>query len=570
MNESENNQYPGEGVGFISLIQKQASSMLRVSEQTRTLLEQLYRLQTDRSWFGGTSRTAQTIALLDRIAEQRESVCVPVIARCLFSPSTEVRIAACRAIHHILAPLPPDDLLLLSGVIGWSWGWYVSDAWDNLKPTDIASLVADALCRSTILGFASFHRNGYVRHEAVRLLSGIHGGSELPFLLIRQNDWVEPISADAREAVRSRLKDDNLPAFLRCLPLVVHLLKFRRHDHSQVVHQVVEMLLPPDKDDSLKEVLRSSNRDVRREVLRIALDLDGEHQPRIVGHGLDSTDAVVRYWCASRVRHCWSLEKMPEMIQRLQQDRYMPVRREGMSLEAEVHPERSQEVWQRALLDWNASIRDLARFHLQKMPGFNGAEFYRHWLATKGPSLPAISGLGETGDSSDLALLRGFLTSHLSGWRRAAIRGLAALGKEAVAPELAGCLHDESPGVVREAGRKLVPLVNSVPGEMLLKVVLEGDSEQAKQTALRLIFEKGKWDSLPWLIRAADHRDASVAKKAQSFIEAWFTPPLCNRVFSRPSPSEQQAIDEAVSAKKASWPKPFLDKLEGWLNDRWT
>jgi len=511
--------------------------MLRVSEQTRTLLEQLYRLQTDRSWFGGTGRAAQTAALLDRIAEQRESVSIPVIARCLFSPSAEVRIAARRALHLILAPLSPDDLLHLSGVIGWSWGWYVSDAWDRLKPTDVASLVADPLCRSTVLGFVSFHRNGYVRHEAVRLLSRIHDGSELPFLLIRQNDWVKPISADAREAVRSRLKDDNLPAFLRCLPLVVHLLKLRRHDHSQVVHQVVEMLLPPDKDDSLKEVLRSSNRDVRREILRIALDLDGEHQTRVVSRGLDSTDAVARYWSACRVRRRRPLENTPQIIQRLQQDRYMPVRREGMSLEAEVHPDRSQEVWQRALLDVNASIRDLARFHLQKVSGFNGAEFYRHWLATKGPSIAAISGLGETGDSSDLALLRGFLKSDLPSWRQTAVRGLAALGKEAVAPELAGCLRDESTGVIREAGSKLTPLVNSVPGEMLLDIVWEGNSEQARQTALRLIFEKGKWDGLPWLIRAADHRDASVAKKAQSFIES-----LCEKAFGTLENSGSQAL----------------------------
>jgi len=257
------------------------------------------------------------------------------------------------------------------------------------------------------------------------------------------------------------------------------------------------------------------------------------------------------------------------MIQRLQQDSYMPVRREGLSLEADAHPERSQSVWRRAMLDLNASIRDLARFHLQKTPSFNAAAFYREWLAANGPSLAAICGLGETGNASDLPTLRGFLTSLLPAWRRATVRGLAALGKEVVAPELVGCLRDESPGVIREAGRKLVPLLTSVPGELLLKVVLEGESEQARQTALRLIFEKGKWDSIPWLIRAADHRDESVATSAQSFIEAWFMPPLCNRVFTRPSPSKRKVIEEAVSAKKESLPRPFLAKLEGWLAGRW-
>lgn len=540
--------------------------MLRVSEQTQRLLEQLYQLLTARSWFGKKSRASETISLVDQVAERGEAVAVSVIARCLFSTLEEVRKAACRAIHRILAPLPPDDLLGLSGVIGWSWGWWVSDAWDKLQPSDVDSLIADPSCRSTLLGFVSFHRNGYVRHEAVRLLSGVHDGSELPYLLIRQNDWVQPISSDAREAVLRRLKDANLPAFLRCLSLVVHLLHFRRRDLSSMVQEVIGMLQKPENDSSLADVLRSTDRDVRREVCRISLNLDGEHQSRVVAHGLASTDAVVRYWCACKVRHCFPLASIDEFIARLQRDSYMPVRREGLSLEADAHPEKCQRVWQGAMLDLNASIRDLARFHLLKSPEFNAAGFYRDWLVANGPSLAAVYGLAETGDASDLPRLRGFLTSPLPAWRRAAVRGLAILGKESVVPELVGCLRDVSPGVIREAGRKLVPLRNSVPGEMLLSVVLEGESDHAKQMALRLIFEKGKWDSLPWLIRAADHRDGTVAKNARSFIEAWFSPPLCNRVFTKPSPSERLLIEEAVSAKKESLPKPFLEKLIGWLN----
>jgi hypothetical protein len=425
-------------------MKKQALSMLRVSEQTKKLLEQLYQLQSARSWFGQGSRDAATIALLERIADQRVPVSVPVIARCLFFSSQEVRKATCKAIHRILDPLPPDELLHLSGVIGWSWGWYVSDAWDKLQPAEVASLIADPSCRSTLLGFVSFHRNGYVRHEAVRLLSSIHDGSELPFLLIRQNDWVKPISTEARDAVQSRVNDANLPAFLRCLPLVIHLLKFGRHDHSSMVRQIIKMLLKVENDTALAEVLLSQDREVRREVCRIALNLEGEHQARIVAHGLGSTDAVVRYWCACKVRHCWPLGSIDEIIQRLQRDRYMPVRREGLSLEADAYPERSQIVWQRAMLDSNVSIRYLARFHLQKVPGFNAAAFYRKWLDTNGPSLLAICSLGETGDASDLPMLRQFLTCPLPGWRRAAIRGLAALGKEAVAAELVGCLRDEA------------------------------------------------------------------------------------------------------------------------------
>ena len=403
--------------------------MLRQSEQTQKLLEQLYPLQTACSSFVGKSIATQTIALVQRIAEQGEAAAVPGIARSLFSELEDVRKEARRAIHQLLAPLAPTDLLHLSVVSDRSYGWWISAAWDQLQPADVTSLIADDSYRSTLLGLVSFHRNGYVRHEAVRLLAGIADGSELPFLLIRQNDWVNPISTEARAAVQSRLENANLPAFLRCLPLIVHLLQVRRHDQSSMVHRVVAMLLQPEQDVTLAEVLRSSNRDVRREVCRLAINLSGEHQPRVVLHGLGSPDAVMRYWCACKVRDCFSLEALDEIIPRLQQDRYMPVRRESWLLAASVHPESSQSVWQRAMLDVNASIRNLARFHLQKVLNFNAAGFYRDQLAAKGPTPAMIYGLGETGDASDLPTLRGILTSRLPGWRRAAIRGLAALGK---------------------------------------------------------------------------------------------------------------------------------------------
>src|SRR5579872_1118675 len=95
--------------------------------------------------------------------------------------------------------------------------------------------------RSSMLGYASFHRNGYVRHEAIRLLAQIEDGSELPFLLIRQNDWVQPIAGEARTAVESRLTEAYLPNFVKNFALVVRLLGFSRHELAGEVRHVIEL-----------------------------------------------------------------------------------------------------------------------------------------------------------------------------------------------------------------------------------------------------------------------------------------------------------------------------------------
>lgn len=71
---------------------------------------------------------------------------------------------------------------------------YCHDAFYNIRPEQVQSIARDEATRTAVLGVLSNHHNGYVREEAVRLLSQVTDGSELPYLLVRQNDWVAPIS----------------------------------------------------------------------------------------------------------------------------------------------------------------------------------------------------------------------------------------------------------------------------------------------------------------------------------------------------------------------------------------
>jgi hypothetical protein len=88
-----------------------------------------------------------------------------------------------------------------------------------------------------------------------------------------------------------------------------------------------------------------------------------------------------------------------------------------------------------------------------------------------------------------------------------------------------------------------------------------------RDTALRLINAMGKWTSLPWLIRASGHGDCLTADLAEGLVEAWFTPPGCNRVFTRPLHHEKQAIIEALEESRREMEQTFVRKLEMWLKE---
>jgi hypothetical protein len=199
------------------------------------------------------------------------------------------------------------------------------------------------------------------------------------------------------------------------------------------------------------------------------------------------------------------------------------------------------------------------------MGPFDAAAFYRRVIADNGISLPAVSGLAECGDETDLSFLRSLLTNPQPRFRRVAIRGIARIVREGAVNDLVRLLRDSSPSVVREAKRQLEEFLSDVPGESLFAIVNEASKEHARRCAVQLIFDKGKWQSLHWLIRIAFQADETVASMARRFIEAWFSPPLCNKVFTKPSAIEKKGIDEAMDGLRTSLNDSFVEKVQEWL-----
>jgi hypothetical protein len=147
------------------------------------------------------------------------------------------------------------------------------------------------------------------------------------------------------------------------------------------------------------------------------------------------------------------------------------------------------------------------------------------------------------------------------------VRAFAKVGGESALPDLLRYLQDDSPAVIREVRKHLEASASSLDGEWLCRVATEDDRQHVREMAIRLINARGKWGSLPWLIRASVQRELSTAEFAQGLVEAWFTPPGCNRVFTTPSRHERQAIVEALHDARRQMDQTFLRKLDLWLKD---
>ncbi len=108
--------------------------------------------------------------------------------------------AAAEAIARLSAKVPPHRLPGLDEELRW-WPGYLRELdagpWRDIGPDDLVRFERFGPGGQGLLRAASAHWNGFVRQAAVERLAREADGAELPFLLVRLNDWVWQVRSAA-------------------------------------------------------------------------------------------------------------------------------------------------------------------------------------------------------------------------------------------------------------------------------------------------------------------------------------------------------------------------------------
>ncbi|MCP4173416.1 MAG: hypothetical protein GY758_21880 [Fuerstiella sp.] len=245
---------------------------------------QLQKVKTTKPWFFRTNQEKTIQSLLQRIGATGEAAALPCVARFLSNSNTEIQKTARSIVRTLLPQLSSCELMHVGELLNSSYGWHTADSWDDITPSEIAGIAGkpgeDG--HVAVLGLMTFHRNGYVRHEAVRQLSTLFDGTEFRFLLIRQNDWVEPIAEDAQAAVAARLVDAKVPVLENSLEIIFRLASLRRYDHRETIIRTIDVVLREGNHSALRRIVNSPSRTVRRQIVRLGLEKAGDHRCRLV------------------------------------------------------------------------------------------------------------------------------------------------------------------------------------------------------------------------------------------------------------------------------------------------
>lgn len=469
-------------------------------------------------------------------------------------------------IHQIISELPPLELAMLDQRVRSSWTsykYYDLNNWQSLRPSDVGRLAQSKFAIS-LVGLASFHFSGYVREAAVNELALQRTGKELPFLLIRLNDWVAEVRAAAGRVVRERIAPDYAVHFLASIRLVLRLRACGRVDR-QFVDNICDLLKRPECKEVLRNGTTSNDKTVRRISFQLAAESDPATRSSIVRTLMTDLDATARSWAVRHFLPEVTPDELPSVIEPMFNDSYMPVRRDALWAVATKRPDLAAAPLRRALLDGHVSMRETARQFLAVANIADARAFYIEAIeqGVDAQRFAAICGLGETGKPSDVPLLSVFLQSSTTKLRRAAVCALGRLDTKGSLVKLVGFLSDDKPSVSGEAMKALLSNVRQIAREDLEVLVVTGKSFHSRRNALTLLLHTSKWHKLPALLNACADADPKLAGLATRALRDWFV--TYNRSFAEPTQVDFEKIQSVLAKVELKLPPGAADELRACL-----
>jgi len=282
-----------------------------------------------------------------------------------------------------------------------------------------------------VIKLGTFMADGYGRQECMERLGSTQGA--LPFLILRMNDWVEPIQESAFILAKERLNACSLHELLCALPILEKIESARRRDADRL-HLL---------KDQMGGVLGQRFGEVKQEELCAVFGAGSDSFVRNASCRFVNQNPVLEQ---EQMEHLLSLEKAAYGKRLLIQgifryygcdskklDSYLASKSAVVRYQALCYCfETLQDAWEgleKMLMDPSKRIREYAAYILVKHRKMDITAFYLHALQRQ-VSGTALLGIGENGTKQELAVVIPFLENADERIRKAAFIAYGRLAME--------------------------------------------------------------------------------------------------------------------------------------------
>lgn len=486
---------------------------------------------------------------------------IPTIFELLLSSSIELKLRTTKVLYkyirllNILELSKLDNLFRERTSLDWSYDWR-NESPDNLLTSDMTE--EESLI---ILGLCSFHPNGYFREKAIDLLNQRGSGKELPFLLIRCNDWVSEVREKAIKYVECHLTHNYVKYIVINLPLIFKLKNTKRNDQSKIFEQVVQILSQKESFPFLEEGTKSNISKIRYFCYQIIIYSKVYNKELLLNYLKLEKEPHPRHLLFNELIRDISEDEFNLYYPTLRKDNFPMIRAKVLEKYYAFFPDESIMELESGLLDKSGTIRSIARFLLSKQNKSDFASFYIRMLEFNQFVRGALLGLGEVGKKEHVELIIPFISHSSVSIVKAAIRALSLLNGENHKGDFVGLLDSKHKGISKVARRSLSTVYYNDMKCSLYYLYKETKYEHTKYNTVLLLSSLPKWDSIIYIIEFyVNKADSEISKLGKAKLTNWIE--NFNRTFDSPTMEQIVSINKTLAKYSRMLEKRELREIE--------
>jgi len=486
--------------------------------------------------------------ILASLVEENDLTKIPIAFAFLLTSSKELKERSAGVLQDCVLKLSNIQLLRLDKLfrertsIDWIYDWRNESPENLLLPTFTEET------KLTILGVCTFHPNGYFREKALNLLATYSSGQELPFLILRCNDWVSEVREKARTYVENRIVFKYVDHFVSNLPLVFKLNSSEKENQRFLFEKIVNLL-------SKKESLPYLDLGTKSEITQIRLFC----YKVIIYSKMVTKKMLLNYMKLEKLPHSRLLlfneiisdiskGEFDEYFPILKKDKFPIIRAKVLELLYILDPAHSKGELENALFDKSGVIRSTARFLLTKKNVTDLLPYYIRKI-TENPKenlRGTILGLGEVGNENHVNLIVPFFKHRNVGIVKAAIHAIAMLDAEHYKNVFLEMLDHEHKCVSKEAQKSLFSSYYKEEKDTIYRLYMYSHHLHTRYNAAILLCSLPKWDAILYIIEFyANKKEIEIHLLGKSRFSRWVD--NFNRSFEAPTKSQIDSIKQALN-----------------------
>jgi HEAT repeat protein len=482
--------------------------------------------------------------ILRLINEEKDLTAVPDAFWLLLGSDNDLELKSAKSLHAIISSLNTSNLTVVDRLFRERTSFEWSYDWHNEEPINLTLPSMPLEERTTILGLSSFHPNGYFREKAVKALSGNITGQELPYLLIRLNDWVPIVRNAAKSAIIKNIRAENARNIIDNLPLILRLKNCERDQHKDIINRVFEILSNDTSHGELIYGLKSKDSKVRLHCFDIIIDLKLLDNKQLISYLLKEKVPYIRMAILNKINEVITLDEFKPFILKLLNDKYVPIRLTALEMLYKYDADRCIEELVKLLTDKSSSVRERARFLLKNHGYDDFASYYIDSIHKHNNTYGAICGLGEVGKAEDTKYLMQFLESDKVNIIKATIKALSRLDFLGFKELIINYIEHSHIGVSKDTRKILDKQVDLADAEKVYNIFKNSKVEHVRANAALLLCSLSKWESINYIIEMCGNQNQDISKFGQLKLEGWVF--NFNRSYLPPSKEQQAKLRSSI------------------------